>query len=347
MSVLTFKSDEYKTFPVLLRDYASYVAAIKGNSEKTVCEYLLDLRTFFRFMIMRRNGDSLSREDFEKIDISGISVQDARAITPQNIIDYLMFAGFDLENTPTTRMRKLSSLRSFFNYAYSKRHLIDSNPTSDIDGPKKKQALPKFLTMDEAVSLLEAVKADTESKTVVRDYAIIALFLNTGMRLSELVGLDLKSFDSNLVTVKVLGKGNKERIIYLNDAAKSAIKDYLRIRLDPKYISTSTNAVFLSGRQTRISQKTVQWVVYKYLDRAGLGDRGLSVHKLRHTAATLMYQTGKVDIRVLKEILGHEQLNTTQIYTHVVDRNIEEAMKKNPLSEIKIKRKFGFSDQED
>lgn len=347
MSVLTFKSEEYKTFPTVLRDYASYVAAIKGNSEKTVCEYLLDLRTFFRFMIMRKNGDSFSREDLEKVEIKRITIEDVKEVTPQNIIDYLMFAGFDLDNSPTTRMRKLSSLRSFFNYAYSKRHLIDSNPTSDIDGPKKKQALPKFLTVDEAVLLLEAIKADTDSKTVVRDYAIIACFLNTGMRLSELVGLNLKSFDSNLATVKVLGKGNKERIIYLNDAAKSAIKDYLRIRLDPKFISTSTNALFLSGRQTRISAKTVQWVVYKYLGRAGLGDRGLSVHKLRHTAATLMYQTGKVDIRVLKDILGHEQLNTTQIYTHVVDRNIEEAMRNNPLSEIKIKRKTGFSNQDE
>ena len=347
MSVLTFKSEEYKTFPLVLKDYASYVAAIKGNSEKTVCEYLLDLRTFFRFMIMRKNGDSLSREELEKIDIGRISIDDVRSVTPQNIIDYLMFAGFDLENTPTTRMRKLSSLRSFFNYAYSKRHLIDSNPASDIDAPKKKQALPKFLTMDEAVLLLEAVKSDKESKTVIRDYAIIAIFLNTGMRLSELVGLNLKSFDSNLTTVKVLGKGNKERMIYLNDAARGAIKDYLKIRLDPKFISTSTDALLLSGRQTRISAKTVQWVVYKYLQRAGLGARGLSVHKLRHTAATLMYQTGKVDIRVLKDILGHEQLNTTQIYTHVVDRNIEEAMKNNPLAEIKIKRKSGFSNQDD
>ena len=334
MSVLTFKSEEYKTFPAVLKDYASYVAAIKGNSEKTVCEYLLDLRTFFRFMIMRKNGDSLSREELEKIDIKRVGIQDIRQVTPQNIIDYLMFAGFDLDNTPTTRMRKLSSLRSFFGYAYSKRHLIDSNPTSDIDGPKKKQALPKFLSMDEAVMLLEAIKADTESKTVVRDYAIVACFLNTGMRLSELIGLNLKSFDSNLTTVKVLGKGNKERIIYLNNAAQSAIKDYLRIRLDPKFISTDTDALFLSGRQNRISAKTVQWVVYKYLDRAGLGDRGLSVHKLRHTAATLMYQTGKVDIRVLKDILGHEQLNTTQIYTHISNESMEKAMAQNPLSSI-------------
>ena len=339
MSVLTLKGEEIKTFPTVLRDYASYLVIIKGNSEKTVCEYLLDLRTFFRFMIMRDRGDSLSRDEFEKISIKNITIEDVKAVSAQNIIDYLMFAGFDLENNTTTRMRKLSSLKSFFHYAHGKKHLIDSNPTSDIDSPKKKKTLPKHLTVDEAVSLLEAVKNDKDSKTVLRDYAIITLFLNTGMRLSELVGLNLESFDSNLTKVRVLGKGNKERMIYLNDAACKALRDYIRVRLDPRFIRTSENALFLSRRQTRISAKTVQWVVYKYLQMAGLGSKGLSVHKLRHTAATLMYQTGKVDIRVLKEILGHEQLNTTQIYTHVVDRNIEEAMSRNPLSEIKIKRK--------
>ncbi|MBO7304392.1 MAG: tyrosine recombinase XerC [Clostridia bacterium] len=347
MSVLTFKSDEFKTFPLILRDYASYTAVIKGNSEKTVCEYLLDLRTFFRFMIMRKRGDSPSPEEFEKISIQNIGINEIKEVTPQNIIDYLMFAGFERANSTTTRMRKLSSLKSFYSYAYAKRHLVDSNPTSDIDAPKKNKTLPKYLIIEEAISLLEAVKSDLDSKTVIRDYAIITLFLNTGMRLSELVMLNLESFDFELVTVKVIGKGNKERIIYLNDAARAAVQDYIRVRLDPRFIRTSSNAFFLSGRQNRISAKTVQWMVNKYLDRAGLGSRGLSVHKLRHTAATLMYQTGKVDIRVLKDILGHEQLNTTQIYTHVVDRNMEMAMDQNPLAEIKIKRKTKQTDFDD
>ena len=347
MSVLTFKSDEYKTFPLVLRDYASYLAAIKGNSEKTVCEYLLDLRTFFRFTIMRNKDESFDPEEFEKIEIKHINIEDVRAVTAQNIIDFLMFSGFERSNSTSTRMRKLSSLKSFFHYAHGKRHFIDSNPTSDIDAPKKARTLPKYLSLEESVSLLEAVKSDIDSKTMVRDYAIITLFLNTGMRLSELVGLNLNSFDSELEWVKVLGKGNKERVVYLNDAARRAVIDYLRTRLDPKYISTSDKAFFLSGRQVRISAKTVQWIVNKYLDKAGLAAKGLSVHKLRHTAATLMYQTGKVDIRVLKDILGHEQLNTTQIYTHVVDRNIEDAMNNNPLSEIKIERRqkqFDFED---
>ena len=341
MSVLTLKSDEYKTFPLVLREYAEYTVVIKGNSEKTVCEYLLDLRTFFRFMISKWNGMDLidvSKEDFEKISIKEINEYDVKRITQKNIIEYLMFAGYRRENSPTTRMRKLSALRSFFKYAHVKEHIIDVNPTSDVDAPKKAATLPKYLTVEEAVKLIETVRNDKESKTHLRDYAIIVLFLNTGMRLSELVGLNLESIDPEITKVKVLGKGSKERMIYLNKAARSALIEYLRQRLDPKHVRTSSNAVFLSGREARISNKTVQWMVQKYLKMAGLGSKGLSVHKLRHTAATLMYQSGKVDIRVLKDILGHEQLNTTQIYTHVVDRNLEEAVENNPLSDVILKK---------
>ena len=340
MSVLTFKSDEFKTFPTVLRDYASYTAVIKGNSEKTVCEYLLDLRTFFRYCIVSKLGTSPDKDEFEKISISSVTESDIREITPQTIIDYLMYTGFERNNNTTTRMRKLSAIKSFFHYAYVRKHIVDVNPATDIDAPKKARTLPKYMTVEEAVKLLETVRSDTYSKTVIRDFAIITLFLNTGMRLSELVGLNLDSFDSELSRVKVLGKGNKERIIYINDAARRAVMDYLRVRLDPKYVITSDKAFFLSRRQTRISNKTVQWMVNKYLDLSGLGERGLSVHKLRHTAATLMYQSGKVDIRVLKDILGHEQLNTTQIYTHVVDRNLEEAVDNNPLADLKISPKI-------
>ena len=347
MAVLTFKSEEFNTFPPILKDYASNLAIIKGNSEKTVCEYLLDLRTFFRYVKMKNMQKILSQEEFEKISILDLSVDDIRSVTQSTIIDYLMYAGFDRKNNTTTRMRKLSSLRSFFHFAYSKRHLIESNPTSDIDSPKRSKTLPKFLTVEEAVNLLEAVKSDISSKTIVRDFAIITLFLNTGMRLSELVGLNLESFDSDIHQVKVLGKGNKERMIYLNEAARNATIDYLKVRLDPKYVITGDHAFFLSKRQTRISNKTVQWMVNKYLDLAGLGNRGLSVHKLRHTAATLMFQSGKVDIRVLKDILGHEQLNTTQIYTHVISKNIEEAMDNNPLADLKIKTKMFISENDD
>ena len=337
MAVLTLKNEEFKSFPDVLKDYASYTVSIKGNSEKTVCEYLLDLRTFFRFYIVKKDELTLSDDEFEKLSIKSITVEDVKKVNQKLIIEFLMYSGLERENSPTTRMRKLSSLRSFYRYAHTKERIVETNPTVDIDAPKKAKTLPKYLTVEEAVRLLETVRNDTESKSVVRDYAIITLFLNTGMRLSELVGLNLQSFDSELNSVKVLGKGKKERIIYLNAAARSALEEYLPIRLDPKHIRTSDTAFFLSGREQRISAKTVQFIVYKYLKLAGLESKGLSVHKLRHTAATLMYQSGKVDIRVLKDILGHEQLNTTQIYTHVVDRNLEEAVAQNPLSDLKLK----------
>ena len=339
MAVLTLHSDEIKTFPTVLREYAAYTFAIKGNSEKTICEYLLDLRTFFRFMITKWEDISPSPDEFENISIKNISEDDVRRVTHKNIIEYLMFASSERLNSATTRMRKLSALRSFFHYAHVKEHMISVNPTADIDSPKKSITLPKYLTLEESVHLLNTIKEDKESKTRIRDYAIVVLFLNTGMRLSELVGLDLESFDRELTMVKVFGKGSKERIIYLNNAAQKALIDYLRIRLDPRYIRTSSNALFLSGRENRISNKTVQWMVQKYLRMAGFAAKGLSVHKLRHTAATLMYQSGKVDIRVLKDILGHEQLNTTQIYTHVGDKNMEDAVNCNPLADVVFKNK--------
>jgi site-specific recombinase XerD len=339
MAVLRLKGEEVKIFPDVLREYATYAFAIKGNSEKTVCEYLLDLRTFFRFMITKWNDIDPSAEEFEKISIKHLTEDDVRRVRAKDIIEYLVFASSNRSNSATTRMRKLSALKSFFRYAHVKEHIINVNPTADIDAPKKPATLPKHITVEEAVHLLDTIKNDTESKTRIRDHAIVVLFLNTGMRLSELVGLNLESCDRELTFVTVLGKGSKERIIYLNKAAQSALRDYLKLRLDPKFIRTSSTALFLSGREVRISNKTIQWMVQKYLKLAGYGMKGLSVHKLRHTAATLMYQSGKVDIRVLKDILGHEQLNTTQIYTHVVSKNMEDAMQQNPLADVVFKKK--------
>lgn len=340
MSTLRIRAnnEEFKTFPRFLQEYANYLTGIEAKSEKTVCEYLLDLRTFFRYIIMTESSNDIAIDEMEKISISHLTLDDLNNVTTQTVVNFLAFARTELENNNTTRNRKLSSIKSLYKHFYTKKHMIDKNPTEAIDSLKNSKTLSKYLSVEEAVSLLETVNADKESKTRQRDYSIISLFLNTGMRLSELCGLNLESFDREITYVKVRGKGNKERIIYLNNAAKDAVISYLRIRLDPRFIHTSEHAFFLSGRQTRISPKTVQWMVGKYLNLAGLGSKGYSVHKLRHTAATLMYQSGKVDVRVLKDILGHEQLNTTQIYTHLVNRNMEEAMYNNPLSDVVMKK---------
>lgn len=323
------------TFPSLVREYASYKSAIQNCSEKTVSEYLLDLRTFFRFLLSREKGIKPDSEEFESIDIRSVDLDYIKNITTEDIYEFLMYSDNVRGNHSAARSRKLSAIKGFFKYLTVKRMMLDENPAANIESPKNKQALPKYLSLEESLELLAAVKNDTESQNRVRDYAIITLFLNCGMRVSELVGININDVDRFLRSLTVTGKGNKQRIVYLNEACRDALGDYMTERLSDKHQKSDSKALFLSSREQRISVKTVQWIVYKYLDLAGLESKHYSVHKLRHTAATLMYQTGNVDVRVLKDILGHEQLNTTQIYTHVSNRSMEEAMSQNPLSNQK------------
>ena len=323
---------QLNTLPSLVREFASYKSAIQNASEKTISEYLLDLRTFFRFLLARDAKISPDSSEFEKIDISRVDLDYIKNITQEDIYEFLMYADGIRGNMEAAKSRKLSAIKGFFKYLTVKRMMLEENPAVNIESPKRKQALPKYLSLEESIELLNAIKNDNESKTKIRDFAIVTLFLNCGMRLSELVGININDVDRYLRSLSVTGKGNKQRIVYLNDACREALGDYMTERLDEKHLKNNTTALFLSSREQRISVKTVQWLVYKYLDMAGLESKHYSVHKLRHTAATLMYQTGNVDVRVLKDILGHEQLNTTQIYTHVSNRSMEEAMQQNPLA---------------
>ena len=322
-------------FSSLIQEYASYKLTMQGCSPKTVSEYLLDLRTFFRFLLARERDIDPASEEFNQIDVSSIGLERLGKIQAEDIYDFLFYANQQRGNQWAARSRKLSSLRSLYKYLVSKRHYLEYNPTADMDSPKPKKSLPKFLTLEESVALLDAVENDTDSPFRIRDYAIITLFLNCGMRVSELVGINLSDLDPQLRSLRVTGKGNKERIIYLNEACKQSLGAYLDIRKSAQYANVTDKGLFLSRLEKRISVKTVQWMIYKYLELAGLEAKHYSVHKLRHTAATLMYQSGNVDVRVLKEILGHEQLNTTQIYTHVSNQNIQDAMAQNPLADRK------------
>ena len=329
--------------PSLVREFASYKAVVQNASEKTISEYLLDLRTFFRFMLARDQKINPLSEDFEKIDVSKIDLDYIKHITQEDIFEFLMYADGTRKNLAAAKARKLSALKGFFKYLHVKRMMIEENPAANIETPKRQESLPKFLSIEESLLLLEAVKNDRESKSRTRDYAIITLFLNCGMRVSELVGIDLCDIDREFRSLTVTGKGNKQRIVYLNSACRDALSDYFMERVSELHVQADTPALFLSNREQRISVKTVQWLVYKYLDLAGLESKHYSVHKLRHTAATLMYQSGQVDVRVLKDILGHEQLNTTQIYTHVSNQSMEEAMENNPLSAQKALPKDNFT----
>ncbi len=327
------------TLPPVLREFAGYKLGIENCSARTVEEYLLDLRTFFRYMLAMRNGLVPYGDGFDKIDISVIDLDFVKNIKTEEIYEFLFYAGSERLNGWAAKARKLTAIKSFYKYLVTKRKVMEVNPAIDIDSPKKERTLPKYLSVDESLSLLQAINSDAESKNVKRDFAIATLFLNCGMRLSELCGIDLRDLDDSLRSLRVFGKGAKERIVYLNQACQEALAEYLKVRnLNLDSSAAIEPALFLSSRGKRISDKTVQWMIGKYLKIAGLESKGYSVHKLRHTAATLMYQSGNVDVRVLKDILGHEQLNTTQIYTHISDEQMENAMAQNPLAKVTSKK---------
>ncbi len=326
--------------PPVIREFADYKTGIQNCSAKTVSEYVSDLKLFCRYIIATREGLDPESEDFGRIDVRALDLAFFGSIRTTEIYSFLQYTGTVRKNLWAAKARKLVSIRMLYRYLVNKTKQLGVNPAADIEAPKPRRTLPKVLSLQEALLLLEAIKEDKSSRTVVRDYAIVTLFLNCGMRVSELVGIDLTDLNRERTSLRVTGKGAKERIIYLNEACQAALADYLAIRLSAEGgKAQKEKALFLSGRDQRISVKTVQWLVYKYLDMAGLGDRHFSVHKPRHTAATLMYQSGEVDVRVLKDILGHEQLNTTQIYTHVSNASMERAMAQNPLSGVKRKEK--------
>ena len=331
---------DYRTeAPLILQNFLAYHETIKAHSKQTVDEYFLDLRNFFRYLKQIRNP-SLSGLMLDEIDISDVDLDFVSSVTLTDIYAYMTYLSRDRvqhQNSQTSnyglnaasRARKLATIRSFYNYLTNKAHLIRENPVKDIDPPKLKKSLPKYLTLDQSVELLESV----EGKNQERDYCILTMFLNSGLRISELVGLNLRDIQDE--SIRVLGKGNKVRILYLNDACQDALSRYLAVRRP--IAGRDANALFLSSRNERISRSTVHAMVKKRLSAAGLDESEYSSHKLRHTAATLMLQNG-VDVRAVQEVLGHDHLNTTQIYTHIDNDSLRVAAKANPLSHIKNKK---------
>lgn len=322
---------EFLSLPEIVRDYVTYTETVKGRSGHTVDEYVSDLKTFFRYIKLYR-GIVPADTEFNEIAINDIDADFLRSVTLSEVYEFLVFCKNERNNNSLTRARKSSSLRSFFKYLTVKRKILDVNPVDQLDSPKSKKSLPKYLTLEQSIDLLNNVSGDYKE----RDYCILTLFLNCGFRLSELCGLNVTDVRSDN-SIRVLGKGNKERIVYLNDACLDAIKNYLKVRPVDGVPAEHKKALFLSRLKKRISRKTVQHIVYMNLEKIGLDGQGYSVHKLRHTAATLMYQHGNVDIRVLKDILGHADLGTTQIYTHLSSSQIKDAVESNPLSNIKAK----------
>lgn len=320
------RREEMYELPQLVQDYLIYVEAIKGHSELSVLEYASDLRTFFRFMAKQKHLFPADAEDTD-IDLRAIDIGFIKTITLNDAYSFLIYCKNVRQNSEATRARRVVAIRRFFSYLSDNLGLLETNPMKNLDAPKTKKSLPKYLTLEEAQTLLSVI----DGKNKERDFAIITLFLNCGMRLAELVSIDYSDIRSD-GTLVITGKGNKERTVYLNQACVDAITAYMKVRPNDK---VKDRALFLSSRYQRISHRMVETLVKNYLEKAGLGGRGLSVHKLRHTAATLMYQHGNVDVLVLKEILGHENLGTTEIYTHIQSDATKHAVDSNPLSNSK------------
>lgn len=320
--------------PDYLNSFLDYSITILNKSPNSIKEYNYDLAMFLKFIKIRFK--MTNERDLSAITIADIPLSVISKIKLDDIHAFLSYLALELKSKPATRARKVSTIRVFFNYLSQKAGLIENNPAQNLETPKLGKRMPKYLTLDESKKLLNVTIADeSNNENNIRDYAIITLFLNCGMRLSELVNINIKDITFSECKLNVIGKGNKERTIYLNKACMNAITDYIensRPKEGIKY--DSKDALFLSKRRERISNRTVQYIVKKELQKAGLDTTKYSVHKLRHTAATLMYQYGNIDIRALQELLGHKSISTTEIYTHVDNSQVRHAVESNPLANI-------------
>lgn len=325
--------DNMQNAPRVLKNFLIYMETIRGKSPKTVNEYFLDLRMFFRFL--KSDGDDIANTDINDIDIKFI-----KNITLSDVYDFLSYTAkvrpkhqnsksSEIGLIASSRARKTSSIKAFFKYLTDKEQVLEFNPVQNLDAPKIKKSLPVYLSIDDSMNLLDCV----DGKFQHRDYAILTLFLNCGLRVSELVNINLNDIQDRFI--KITGKGDKERILYLNDACIDAINEYIPYRISPK--PEFKNALFISRQSNRISTATVKHLCKKFISLSGLDSSKYSAHKLRHTAATLMYQNG-VDIRTLQEVLGHKNVDTTMIYTHIADKSIADAINSNPLAKMKNKK---------
>lgn len=331
----------YQDCPQILRDFLTYHETIKGQSQLTISEYYLDLRMFLRFILLMR-GDMPIDTRLDEINIKKIDLNFIREITKSEIFDFLSYLANDRNPEPdspapdlgisaSSRARKLSAIKSFYKYLTVRTKQLTENPVADLEYPKLRKSLPKYLTFDQASKLLQSVSGVNEK----RDYAILMLFLNCGIRRSELVGLNITDVYED--RIRVVGKGNKERFVYFGSACRKAIDAYMIER--NKLVLTDNRALFGSRNGNRISVSAVHRLVEKALLQAGLDATQFSAHKLRHTAATMML-SGGVDVKTVQEVLGHENLNTTQIYTHIENTELKIAAEANPLSKLDFSTEF-------
>ena len=326
---------KYSDCPQILRDFLTYHETIKGQSQLTISEYYLDLRMFLRFIKLMRN-DMPIQTKLDDIDIWDVNLKFIEEIETSDVLDFLSYLASDhVANPdsaapeygigPSSRARKLSAIKSFYKYLTVRTKQLQENPVAELEYPKLRKSLPKYLTLEQSAKLLSSVSGANEK----RDYAILMIFLNCGIRRSELVGLNVTDVYED--RLRVVGKGNKERFVYFGTPCRKAIDAYMEVRKN--LILTDNRALFGSRNGNRISVTAVHRLVEKALLQAGLDATQFSAHKLRHTAATMML-SGGVDVKTVQEVLGHENLNTTQIYTHIENTELKIAAEANPLSKL-------------
>ncbi len=329
---LKFDFLEKSKHPKRVIEFLNYLENVKGKSLNTVKGYSVDLGLFFKFLkVYKGLENNIELEKIEEVEISDLGDNFIKDITLSDIYAFLAFLEKVRNNSAYARARKVATLKSFFKFLNSKIKLIDENPTVELESPKINKRHPVYLTLDQSITVLNSM--DKANKNYYRDYCILTLFLNCGMRLSELCNIEIEKIKGDTLTI--IGKGNKERTVYLNEASIAAIENYLKNRNDSKATEEAKKYLFLSNKYRPINKRSVEILVKKHIENAGFKDQKYTPHKLRHTAATLMYKYGNVDIRSLQNILGHENISTTQIYTHVDDETLREAVKTNPLANIK------------
>lgn len=317
--------------PQCVIDFLNYLETIKGKSTNTIDAYRVDLTMFFRFLIIYKELLFDENLEFEEIPINNISNNFIKTIALTDLYAFLSFAEKQRGNGTHARARKVATLKSFFKFLHGKSKIIDDNPTIELESPKINKRQPIYLTLDESINLLNTM--NKQSKNFARDYCIITLFLNCGMRLSELCTIKIDKIKGDILTI--IGKGNKERTVYLNEACMRSIDAYLAVRDDSKALDDCKDFLLLSSHHKPINKRTVEILVKKHINNSGMINAKYTPHKLRHTAATLMYKHGNVDIRSLQSILGHENIATTQIYTHIDEESLRDAVNSNPLANIK------------
>lgn len=311
--------------PAFANKYLQFLSIEKNAAPGTIFNYAISIRTFLRWVKSLDMGTAVP-ETFNEISVQDMTVESISSLTTSDIYDFLAFCKMERSCGARSRSTKLAAIRSLYDYLRKRDStgLVTSNPGTDISVPKKK-TLPVFLTVNESKQLLDAVSGRFAS----RDYCILLWFLSCGMRLSELVAINLQDVKDD--TLRLHGKGRKERIVHLNKPCLAALENYLidRSKYLESHETADKEALFLSMNASvakRLSGRRVEQIVDKYVLAAGLEGNGFSAHKLRHTAATIMYRDAGAGVLEIQEILGHENVQTTTIYTHTSGQLVKSAL---------------------